>query len=101
MDATATCSRSATGDCTSMCEFELDDEEAAFAYAEERVRATSSRLAVTNRASQTWEEIKRATQARDIDAAVACYSESLSVRRPAAIERKPDRDYAHGALNAS
>ena len=29
----------------SLCEFEIDDEEAAFAYAEERVRATPSRLA--------------------------------------------------------
>ena len=27
--------------CASACEFELDDEEAAFAYAEERVRATA------------------------------------------------------------
>ena len=33
----------------SMCEFDVEDEEAAFAYAEERVRATTSRLAVTNR----------------------------------------------------
>ncbi len=37
----------------SMCQFELEDEDAAFAYAEERVRATASRLAVTNRASET------------------------------------------------
>ena len=28
------------GRIVSMCEFELDDEEAAFAYAEERMRAT-------------------------------------------------------------
>ena len=40
------------GRVASMCEFELDDEDAAFAYAEERVRATTSRLAVTNRASE-------------------------------------------------
>ena len=39
----------------SICQFEIDDEEAAFAYAEERVRATASRLAVTNRASETAE----------------------------------------------
>ena len=37
----------------SICQFEIEDEEAAFAYAEERVRATASRLAVTNRASET------------------------------------------------
>ena len=35
-----------------MCEFDLEDEDAAFAYAEERVRATTSRLAVTNRACE-------------------------------------------------
>ena len=40
------------GRVASMCEFELDDEEAAFAYAEERMRATTSRLAVTNRACE-------------------------------------------------
>ena len=28
------------GRISSMCEFEVDDEEAAFAYAEEQVRAT-------------------------------------------------------------
>jgi hypothetical protein len=30
------------GRCTALCEFELDDEEAAFAYAEERIRATEN-----------------------------------------------------------
>ncbi len=35
-----------------LCQFELEDEEAAFAYAEERVRATTSRLAVSNQASR-------------------------------------------------
>ncbi len=40
------------GRLASLCRFEVDDEEAAFAYAEERVRAASSRLAVTNRASE-------------------------------------------------
>ena len=33
-----------------LCEFEVEDEEAAFAYAEEHIGAASSRLAVTNRA---------------------------------------------------
>ncbi len=41
------------GRLTSMCEFDLEDEEAAFAYAEERMRATTSRLALTNRASES------------------------------------------------
>ena len=52
-----------------MCQFDLEDEEAAFAYAEERVRATTSRLAVTNRASETVEAGWRAMQAHDVDAA--------------------------------
>ncbi len=33
----------------SLCEFELEDEEAAFAYAEERMRESTARLAVNNR----------------------------------------------------
>jgi class 3 adenylate cyclase len=60
---------------TFACQFELEDEEAAFAYAEERMRATTSRLAVTNRASQTWDTLGRAAQAHDAEAMAACYSE--------------------------
>src|SRR5262249_53463179 len=41
----------------SMCAFEPDDEEAAFALAEERMRATPSRLAVSNRASQAQDGV--------------------------------------------
>ena len=59
------------------CEFEVDDEEAAFAYAEERMQATASRLAVSNRASRTSEAVLRAMQARDTDGTAACYSEPL------------------------
>ena len=36
------------------CEFELDDEDAAFAYAEELARIAVSRLDVSNRASRVW-----------------------------------------------
>ena len=43
------------GRVASMCEFELDDEDGAFAYAEERVRATTSRLGLTNQAARTAE----------------------------------------------
>ena len=57
------------GRLASMCEFEIDDEEEAFAYAEERVRATTSRLAVTNRASETADVSWRLCD--DVDAAVA------------------------------
>ena len=71
----STCTRSATGRIASVCQFELDDEEAAFAYAEERVRAATSRLALTNWRSRTWDEGLRALQTRDVDGAVACYAE--------------------------
>ena len=66
------------------CNFEVDDEEQAFAYAEERVRAAASRLAVTNRAKRTMDAIDRASQARDFDGAAAWYSPSLVYddRRP-------------------
>jgi ketosteroid isomerase-like protein len=63
------------GRLTSACEFEVDDEETAFAYAEERVRATSSRLAVTNRASETTEAGWRAMRGHDLDGLVARYSD--------------------------
>ena len=48
----STSARSATVGSLSVCQFDLDDEEAAFAYAEERVRAATSRLAVTNRSCE-------------------------------------------------
>ncbi|KUI40636.1 adenylate cyclase [Mycobacterium sp. GA-1199] len=59
------------------CMFEVEDEEAAFAYAEELVRATASRLAVTNRAARTSERLWRALHAREIDAAVALFADSF------------------------
>ena len=40
------------GRVTRVRQFDVDDEESAFAYAEERARAAASRLAVANRASQ-------------------------------------------------
>jgi hypothetical protein len=60
-----------------MCEFEPEDEEAAFFYAEERMRASASRLTLTNRASRTWDAIVRASQAGDVNAMVECYAEPL------------------------
>jgi hypothetical protein len=65
------------GRLTSACEFEVDDEEAAFAYAEERVRATPGRLALTNRASEAAFRIVGALQTRDVDGAVAPYSDQV------------------------
>ena len=63
------------GRAVASCEFELEDEEEAFAYAEERVRTASSRLAVTNRASEVAESLSTAMQAREVVAAVAAYSD--------------------------
>jgi ketosteroid isomerase-like protein len=57
------------------CQFDLEDEAAAFAYAEERVRAASSRLAVTNRASASVEAARLAMRAHDVDGVVAVYSD--------------------------
>ncbi len=50
--------------------FEIDEEAAAFAYAEERVRASASRLAVSNHASEAAEGLIRAIEFRDVGAAV-------------------------------
>ncbi len=58
-----------------LCEFEIDDEEAAFAYAEERMRAASSRLALTNRATEVMDRLLAATYARDFDAVAAAYAD--------------------------
>jgi hypothetical protein len=63
------------GRLVSMCGFELDDEEAAFAYAEERVRAAASRLVVANRASNNVDAGWLAIRAHDVDALVALYSD--------------------------
>jgi len=61
----------------SVCEFDVNDEEQAFAYAEERMRASASRLAVTNRASEVGDGVIRALRARDIDAAVGAYADQV------------------------
>ena len=78
------------------CEFEVDDEEAAFAYAEERVQATASRLAVSNRASRTWDAVLRAMQAHDADGTAACYSEPLVFDDRRRLAGNPLARYAHG-----
>lgn len=59
----------------SMCEFELDDEDGAFALAEERMRATPSRLAVSNRASRAHNGVFNSLRAQNARAAVEFYSE--------------------------
>jgi hypothetical protein len=65
------------GRVASMCAFEPEDEDQAFAYAEERAQAAASRLAVTNRASERSHAARQAAQARDVDAMVDCYVESF------------------------
>ena len=65
------------GQYASLCEFDVDDEDAAFAYAEERMRATPSRLAVTNRASASGNPSSRQLHSGDIDAAAAVYSDNF------------------------
>ncbi len=62
---------------TSLCEFDADDEDAAFAYAVERMRTFTSRLTLNNRASEVGFDVIRAAQTRDIDAAVAAYSDQV------------------------
>jgi ketosteroid isomerase-like protein len=64
------------GRISSICEFDLDDEEEAFAYAEELVAAPLSRLAVTNRASEVTSGVATAMSNHDVDAVIACCSES-------------------------
>lgn len=60
---------------TSMCEFAVDDEDAAFAYADDCVRATTSRLAITNRACEVGNGVLQASESGDVDSAVANFSE--------------------------
>ena len=61
----------------SICQFELDDEEAAFAYAEEQIRAGDGRLNLNNRASRAADAVGRALQNRDADGAAMPYSDSV------------------------
>ena len=68
---------SRTADSRRMCEFELDDEEAAFAYAEERVRAATTGSQSPTAPAGRGTRGERMLEARDADAAVACYVEAL------------------------
>ena len=59
------------GRVTALCEFDVEQEEEAFAYAEERMRAATSRLAVANRASAAGERLAGALGVGDLDLALA------------------------------
>ncbi|TXI42877.1 MAG: hypothetical protein E6Q57_14015, partial [Mycobacterium sp.] len=60
-----------------LCEFDIDDEESAFAYAEDRMRAASGRLGRRNQASELGFDYLGAVRAGDVDAIVAMYSEQF------------------------
>lgn len=79
---------------TSVCEFDVEDEEAVFAYAEERMRATDSRVSVTNRASRTMEALTKAMLARDFDGAIGCYADPFVYDDRRRISGDPIRDNA-------
>ena len=91
------------GRIASLCEFEIDDEEQAFAYAEERMRAASSRLAVTNRASELAHVGMTAMQARDIEAQISVYSDQFVYddRRRLGGDPIQDRAELRAAVSAS
>lgn len=79
---------------TSVCEFDVEDEEAVFAYAEERMRATDGRFAVTNRASRTMRALTEAMLARDFDSAIGCYADPFVYDDRRRISGDPIRDNA-------
>lgn len=60
-----------------VCRFNLDDEEQAFAAAEERRAHSCSRLATSNRASVVRLAVTRAIERGDIDAAADPYTEDF------------------------
>ena len=61
----------------SMCEFEPDDEDAAFEYAEEKSRKVAGRLAVANKATAAADTVFGALRARDVDSVMAAFSDRL------------------------
>ncbi len=75
-------------------QFDVDDEEAAFTYAEERARAAAGRLAVANGASQASDALGRATDAADCDGVVACYADAFVFDDRRRLSGDPVRDAA-------
>ena len=82
------------GRLASMCGFELEDEEAAFAFAEERVQATTSRLLIKNRASECIDVGMRAIRARDADAVAALYADRFEYDDRRQLRGDPIEDHA-------
>lgn len=81
---------------TSLCEFDIDDEDAAFAYAEERMRAAASRLTLTNRASAAAESLLHAMRSHDEEAALAVVSDDICFHD----HRRLSGDPIHGKADA-
>lgn len=75
------------------CEFDVDDEDAAFAYAEERVRATTSRLAVDNLACEVGTRVLEASERGDVDTVVANFSESFVYDDHRRLSGEPVKDH--------
>ncbi len=82
------------GRLASLCVFDIDNEERAFADAEERMRAASSRLAVTNRASELAHSLLRAVEARDADAAAEVYADQFVYEDRRRLSGDPIVDHA-------
>ena len=64
---------------TAICEFDVGFEEQAFAYAEERVRAAQSRLAVRNQASDVAQLFISALRDRDLERILSFSSDDLAL----------------------
>ena len=64
---------------TALCDFDVEFEEQAFAYAEERMRAAQSRLAVSNRASDAAQRVNSALRAGDVGALLSCCSDDYTI----------------------
>ena len=78
----------------SACLFDFDDEDAAFAYAEERVLATTSRLLIRNRASECVDVGWRAIRARDADAVADLYADRFEYDDRRQLRGDPIEDHA-------
>ena len=75
----------------SACLFDVDDEEAAFAYAEERVQATTSRLLIRNRASECIDVGMAGNSGSRRRRRRGSVRGSVRIRRSATTEGRPDR----------
>jgi hypothetical protein len=77
---------------SSMCQFELGDEQAAFEYVAETARSEASRLALTNQARETAFGILDAGRAKDVEAMSAAYADGFVCDDRRRITGDPIRD---------